>query len=64
VPAGLDKPIILAGGLTPDNVADAIHQASPYAVDVSSGVERRRGVKDRSRILAFIRAVNAQEAGV
>jgi len=50
------KPWILAGGLTPENVADAIGQTAAPAVDVSSGVERRRGLKDRELVRAFIRA--------
>jgi len=57
VPAGLKKPIILAGGLTPQNVADAIAQVRPYAVDVSGGVEAAKGVKDVGRIAAFVEAV-------
>lgn len=48
--------VVLAGGLTPGNVAEAIRQARPAVVDVASGVERRPGVKDRERILAFVRA--------
>ena len=48
-------PIILAGGLTPENVGDAVLQARPYAVDVASGVEDRPGSKDRELIAAFIR---------
>lgn len=50
-------PWVLAGGLTPDNVADAIRQTGAAAVDVSSGVERVRGVKDPALIAAFVAAV-------
>jgi phosphoribosylanthranilate isomerase len=50
------KPWLLAGGLTPENVAGAIRQTAAPAVDVSSGVERIRGLKDRERVRAFIRA--------
>ncbi len=58
VPAGLDKPLILAGGLTPENVADAIRRIWPYAVDVSGGVESARGIKDHRKMAKFINEVN------
>lgn len=50
-------PIILAGGLTPENVGEAIAMLKPWGVDVSSGVEVERGVKDHAKIEAFCRAV-------
>ncbi|WP_325985776.1 phosphoribosylanthranilate isomerase [Pseudomonas protegens] len=57
VPQGLSKPIILAGGLTPDNVSAAIARVRPYAVDVSGGVEQGKGIKDPAKIQAFMQAV-------
>jgi phosphoribosylanthranilate isomerase len=57
VPVSLRTAVILAGGLTPQNVAEAIRRVRPWAVDVSGGVESAKGVKDPARVTAFIEAV-------
>ncbi|WP_062380541.1 phosphoribosylanthranilate isomerase [Pseudomonas abietaniphila] len=58
IPKQLSKPIILAGGLTSANVSQAIAQVRPYAVDVSGGVEKVKGIKDHDKIRAFMSAVH------
>jgi phosphoribosylanthranilate isomerase len=57
VPRDFPMPIILAGGLDAGNVGEAIRQLKPYAVDVSGGVEREKGIKDADKIAAFMRGV-------
>lgn len=57
------RKILLAGGLTPDNVTDAVAQVRPFGIDVSSGVERTPGVKDHQRIRALFEALRTATAG-
>jgi phosphoribosylanthranilate isomerase len=57
VPKNLARPLVLSGGLNVTNVGDAVRRLRPYAVDVSSGVELHKGIKDAGRIAAFIHGV-------
>jgi phosphoribosylanthranilate isomerase len=61
---GLPGPLIVSGGLTPENVGQAIRTLRPYAVDVSSGVESEPGRKDPEKVRAFLQAVREADAGV
>jgi len=62
IPADIGMPFILAGGLGPDNVASAIAEVAPFAVDGNSGVEASPGITDHAKIDAFIREVNGGQA--
>ncbi|MBU0601772.1 MAG: phosphoribosylanthranilate isomerase [Gammaproteobacteria bacterium] len=61
IPPGLPLPIVLSGGLNPENVASAVRSVRPVAVDVSSGVESAKGIKDVARVAAFIAGVEDGE---
>jgi len=61
VPRALDRPLVLAGGLRPENVAEAVRRVRPWGVDVSSGVEARKGIKDPARIESFMSEVRRGE---
>ena len=62
VPESLERPLVLSGGLTRDNVATAVRRVRTWAVDVSSGVESAKGIKDAARIAAFIAEVRNADA--
>ena len=55
VPKHCSQPLVIAGGLTPENVPQVIQELKPYAVDVSGGVEQAKGIKDKAKIAAFIK---------
>ncbi|MDD2990197.1 MAG: phosphoribosylanthranilate isomerase [Zoogloea sp.] len=57
IPSGLPMPLILSGGLNAGNVAEAVRRVGPWAVDVSSGVEAAKGIKDAARITEFVAGV-------
>ena len=62
IPQNLSLPLILSGGLHADNVSAAIEEARPWAVDVSSGVEVAKGIKDADKIAAFMTGVRNGES--
>jgi phosphoribosylanthranilate isomerase len=57
IPSGVGRPLVLSGGLGPANVGEAIRRLRPWAVDVSSGVEVAKGIKDAAKIAAFVAEV-------
>ncbi|MFK8030133.1 MAG: N-(5'-phosphoribosyl)anthranilate isomerase [Gammaproteobacteria bacterium] len=60
-PFSVERELVIAGGLHPDNVGEAINVLSPFGVDVSSGIERERGVKDHARMRDFVAGVRDSE---
>lgn len=64
IPPGLPGHLVLSGGLNADNVGDAIRRVRPVAIDVSSGVEMRKGIKDHDKIAAFVAAVRKADESI
>jgi phosphoribosylanthranilate isomerase len=64
MPHDIAQPLILAGGLTASNVAEAIRTAKPWGVDVASGIESAPGIKDKQKLADFIRAVREADAAL
>lgn len=64
IPPGLPGYLVLSGGLAADNVGDAVRRVRPVAVDVSSGVEMSKGIKDHSKIAAFVAAVRKADESI
>nr|MBP6190063.1 phosphoribosylanthranilate isomerase [Azonexus sp.]MBP6203990.1 phosphoribosylanthranilate isomerase [Azonexus sp.] len=64
IPSNLPSYLVLSGGLTADNIGDAIRRVRPVAVDVSSGVEAGKGIKDHSKIAAFVAAVRKADESI
>jgi phosphoribosylanthranilate isomerase len=64
IPPQLTKPVLLAGGLTPENVFDAILATLPWGVDVASGIERAPGIKDGDRMRHFVEEVRRADCHV
>ena len=64
IPANLAPRVVLSGGLSVHNATDAVVRVRPYAVDISSGVEESKGIKDARKIAAFIDAVRAADATI
>ena len=61
IPSGIGRPLVLSGGLDPGNVGEAIRRLRPWAVDVSSGVEVEKGIKDAAKIVAFVAGVRSAD---
>ncbi|RPE81398.1 phosphoribosylanthranilate isomerase [Vulcaniibacterium tengchongense] len=64
IPSGLHKPFVLAGGITPDNVFDAVLTVQPWGVDVSSGIESAPGIKDGYKMRRFVEEVRRADCHI